>query len=69
MNDADLARYLHIQDEPELAAIIARMTPERRAAYERMAILEDDLRKWALGEASFPGYALIDLDDGRVILQ
>lgn len=69
MNDPELAHYLGIQDEPDLPAILARMPQERRAAFERMAQLEGDLRRWAAGEASFPGYVLIDLDDGRVILQ
>lgn len=69
MNDSDLARYLCIQDEPECAAILARITPEHRAAYARMAKLEDELRAWAAGEARFPSYVLIDLDDQRVILQ
>lgn len=69
MNDADLAAYLEISDHPECAAIIARMTPERRASYERMATLEVEINAWMAGEGLLPKYAIIDLDDGWVLLQ
>lgn len=69
MDDADLAAYLGIEDEPRCAEIIARMPPERRASYERMARLENEVNAWIAGEGELPKYAIIDLDDGWVVLQ
>lgn len=42
MDDASLAVFLNLSDE-EAAIFIPKLTPEKRAAYERMASVVDDL--------------------------
>lgn len=69
MNDAALAEYLGISDYPDRAAIIARIPPERRASYERMATLEVEIEQWLAGIRPRPKFVLIDLDERRAIFQ
>lgn len=52
MTDAELADYLGASDHPDkeqLARFIASLAPEKRAAYERMAQVEFELKLWQAG--------------------
>lgn len=65
MTDAALAIFLGIDKEPKCAEVIAHMTPERRASYERMAGMETELKLWQAGLAPKPNGVLIDYARGR----
>lgn len=54
MTDAELAAYLGIAGEPYEARFMAGVTPERRALYERMKEVEDDVRLWQAGVGQKP---------------
>lgn len=42
MSDEELAKYLHLTTA-EAAIVIPKLTPQRRAVYDRMASLETDI--------------------------
>jgi hypothetical protein len=48
VNDEELAKWLNITPE-EAAVIIPRLTPERRAAYERMYDTYNEIVLWEAG--------------------
>lgn len=61
MTDADLASYLNLT-EAEAAIVIPKITPEKRALYERMKQVEIEAELWAAGLGPKPQGALIDTD-------
>jgi hypothetical protein len=61
MSDDDLARYLCLSPD-EAAIILPKLTPERRAVYERMSRLEADLFLWEQGLGPKPQDVLIDYE-------
>jgi hypothetical protein len=61
MNDAELAGYLHLTPA-EAAIVIPKLTPERRAAYERMKQVEIDVTLWVEGLGPKPRGVLLDTE-------
>lgn len=61
MTDRELEAYLNLTPE-EGAIIIPRMTPERRATYERMARVEAEVVLWQNGVGPKPEGVLLDFD-------
>jgi hypothetical protein len=43
MSDEDLAKFLGLHGDPRWPGVIANLTPEKRAMYERMAWVTDEL--------------------------
>ena len=62
MTDAELAKFLVIEDEPWCDKFIASMEPEKRATYERMADLEFEIALWQQGLGPKPTDAIILMD-------
>ena len=56
------ARFLGIDGHEKEAAVIAAITPEKRATYERMASLEGEIALWQAGLAPKPTGVLIDME-------
>jgi len=54
MNDQQLAAFLGIAGDPDEHKFIARITPEQRATYERMKIVEEDIELWQAGVGPKP---------------
>jgi hypothetical protein len=54
MTDAELADYLGIAGLKNEAAMIARITPRSRLAYEAMKTAEEDINLWQQGVAPKP---------------
>jgi hypothetical protein len=61
MNDAELAKYLHLSPE-EAAIVIPKLTPARRAVYDRMKQVEIEAALWAEGLGPKPQGVLIDTE-------
>jgi hypothetical protein len=61
MNDAELAKYLHLSPE-EAAIVIPKLTPARRAVYDRMKQVEIEAALWAVGLGPKPQGVLIDTE-------
>lgn len=61
MDDAELAQALGLT-EAEAAMIIPALTPEKRAAYERMITFGDEWNLYAAGLGPKPTGALIDTE-------
>lgn len=61
MNDAELGKALGFT-EAEAAIAIPKLTPEKRAAYERLIKLGDDLNLWMAGIGPKPQGVLIDTE-------
>jgi hypothetical protein len=59
VNDQELAAYLHLSNH-EAAIVIPKLTPERRAVYDRMKQLEVEAALWTAGLGPKPAGALID---------
>lgn len=49
MIDAELAKYLGVDDHPNWPRFVAKLDPVRRATYERMAQVEHELNLWTAG--------------------
>lgn len=64
MTDAELETFLGIAGTKECAKIMASVTPEQRALYERMATLEIEVELWLAGLGPKPTGVLIDLVRG-----
>jgi hypothetical protein len=62
MTDEQLAKFMGIHGKVGCAEILATVTPEKRAVYERMAEVEMDVEIWQLGLGPKPHGVLIDLD-------
>ena len=61
MTDAELTAYLNITPE-EAAIILPKLTPERRAVYDRMKQVEIDAALWVEGLGPKPTGVLIDTE-------
>jgi hypothetical protein len=61
MTDAELAAYLHLTPE-EAAIIIPKLTPQRRAVYDRMKQVEIEAALWMDGLGPKPAGVLIDTE-------
>lgn len=60
MTDAEFAIAMNIQDEPWGGlAIIANMLPEKRAAYERLSRIGDELNLWTAGVGPKPAGVIV----------
>ena len=61
MNDAELAEYLHLTPA-DAAIIIPKLTPEKRAVYDRMKQVEIEAALWVNGVGPKPEGVLIDTE-------
>jgi hypothetical protein len=61
MDDAELARFLGIENEPKRDAMIAA-SAGKRAAFERMAEVENELALWVAGAGPKPRGVLVDTE-------
>lgn len=61
MTDEQLAEYLHLSSA-EAAVIIPKLTPEKRAVYDRMAQVEIEAKLWMDGLGPKPQGVLIDTE-------
>ena len=59
MTDAELAEYLHLTPA-EAAIVIPKLTPERRAFYDRMRDVVFEYELWKAGLGPKPQGVLID---------
>lgn len=59
MTDEELARYLNLTPD-EAAIVIPKLSPERRATYERMRQVEAEAELWAAGLGPKPDGVLLD---------
>lgn len=60
MTDAELKKFLGIENELNADKLIARLSPLKRATFERMSELEVELNLWAAGLGPRPKGVLID---------
>jgi hypothetical protein len=61
MTDAELTDYLHLTPE-EATIMLPKLTPARRAVYDRMKQVEIDAALWADGLGPKPQGVLIDTE-------
>lgn len=61
MNDEEFAKAMNLTPA-EAAVVIPKMPPEKRAAYERLIKLGDDLNLWMSGIGPKPQGVLIDTE-------
>lgn len=61
MTDAELAEYLHLTPA-EAAIVVPKLTPAKRAVYERMKQVEIEAALWAEGLGPKPQGVLIDTE-------
>lgn len=61
MTDAELAEYLNITSA-EAAVIIPKLSPQKRAVYDRMAQVEVEAKLWMAGVGPKPQGVLIDTE-------
>lgn len=59
MTDPELETFLGIAGTKERAKIMASITPEQRALYERMAGLETEVELWQAGLGPKPAGVII----------
>lgn len=61
MTDAELADYLHLTPH-EAAIVIPKLTPEKRAVYDRMKQVEIEAALWLGGLGPKPQGVLLDTE-------
>lgn len=61
MTDSELAEYLHLTPA-EAAIVIPKLTPGKRAVYERMKQVEIEAALWTEGLGPKPQGVLIDTE-------
>lgn len=61
MTDVELARYLHLS-VADAAIVIPKLTPAKRAVYDRMKQIEIEAALWAEGLGPKPHGVLIDTE-------
>lgn len=49
MTDLELAQGMGIADDERWPKVIAKLSPEKRAAYERLITVADELNLWQAG--------------------
>lgn len=59
MTDKDLAAFLGITDDPHWPRAIANLDPERRATFERMHDVENELALWKAGVGQKPAGVIV----------
>lgn len=62
MTDEELAKGLGLYSDPRWPQAIAKLTPEKRAHYERMLGIATELQVWEAGAGPLPAGILIDTD-------
>lgn len=63
MTDEEMATYLGFEpDEPKRLDLVRALSPEKRALFERMAVVEIEMQLWQDGLGPKPAGVLIDLD-------
>lgn len=63
MTDEQMADYLGFpKDEPKRIAAVQKLSPEKRAVFERMANVEIELQLWQDGLGPKPQGVLIDTE-------
>ena len=60
MTDAELAKFLGVENEPKRDAFISALSAEKRALFDRMAEVEIEVALWADGLGPKPTGVLID---------
>jgi hypothetical protein len=60
MTDDELAKFLGIEGHPKADAVIAGLSPEKRATFDRMATIEVEVDLWQQGLGPKPTGVLID---------
>jgi len=63
MTDTELAEYLHLTPA-EAAIVLPKLSPERRALYDRMKQVEIEAALWTEGLGPKPQGVLIDTERG-----
>jgi hypothetical protein len=61
LNDTELAAYLHLSPE-QAAIVLPKLSPERRALYDRMMEVEIEAALWVVGLGPKPTGVLIDTE-------
>jgi len=61
MGDEQMAEFLGFGDDPRGVEAVRKLTPEKRALFERMAGLEMEVNLWTSGLGPRPQGVLIDL--------
>jgi hypothetical protein len=59
VTDAELAKYLGIDDDPRWPRAIAKLDPQKRATYERMAKVEMELKLHDAGLGPMPKSVIV----------
>lgn len=62
MSDEELAAFLGIAGHPKRHAVIAALSPAKRALFDRMAGLEMEVELWQAGLGPKPTGVLIDTE-------
>ena len=65
MTDFELAEFLTPDDVKLGLEIVSRMTPEKRATYERMSAVVDELALWEAGLGPVPQGVIMTTPRGR----
>ena len=61
MTDEEMADFLGFGDDPRGVEAVQKLSPEKRALFERMAGLEMEVNLWTEGLGPKPPGVLIDL--------
>jgi hypothetical protein len=62
MTDDELLEYLGLPDGPTERAYVANLAPRARAAYERMKVIEEDIKLWQAGVGPKPTDAILCME-------
>ena len=62
MDDAQLAKFLGLDDDPRWPELIAKLPESKRATFERMAEVEMEIGLYQAGLGPLPKGVLIDWD-------
>jgi hypothetical protein len=65
MTDEELAKFLGIHNDERWPRAIAKLAPEKRATYERMAGVAVEAELWTAGLGPKPAGVLIDTERRR----
>lgn len=66
MTDAEFAAFLGIAEDPDCAVFLARMTPERRAVWERIAAWSQAVWEFDQGKGPRPAHTIIARRNARL---
>lgn len=65
MTDEQMAEFLGFGDDPRRIEAVQKLTPEKRALFERMASLPTEVELWRSGLGPRPEGVLMDFVKGR----